>query len=82
MENTLNTKQKITQKLTAGTVSATFGIVLILASVLFAGWYVYGKYRDEGVIRPLFGEKAPLVVREVIYEDLREEEVIVNMVEE
>ncbi len=74
MEEIKNPAQKITHKIKTGTVSATFGIILILVLVLFAGWHVYDKYRSEGLIRPLFGE--PQVVEsqeETIYEDYLEE---------
>lgn len=70
MENTTNTKEKIKHKITEGSVSASFGIILILIFFLLAGWYAYEKYRDEGVIKPLFGEDVPdNSYEEVLYED-------------
>lgn len=61
--------QKITKKIKTSTVSATLGIVVILVILLFAAWYVYDKYRAEGVIRPLFGEESGKIEGFYIEED-------------
>jgi len=73
---------KITEKIKASTVSATFGIILILTALLFAAWFVYDKYRTEGVIRPLFGEQEPQPIDQVLYEDVTDGEVTVTVVKE
>ena len=81
MRNPVNeSTQKITEKIKTSSVSATFGIILILVALLFAAWYVYDKYRAEGVIRPLFGEQDNQPVEQVIYEDVTGGEVTVTVV--
>lgn len=66
--------KRITQKVKTGTVSATFGIIIILSLIMFTGWFAYEHYRDIGVIRPLFGESSslasPIIIEKVIYQDV------------
>ena len=68
MERIKNPTKKIAQTIKTGSVSATFGIIVITLMLIFAGWSIYEKYKAEGLIGPVFRGEENLV-QEIIYED-------------